>query len=94
MSDYCIQRKISQCNHDVSKGQTNTGNMPHICVGDIGQSGPWSSVLVVILQSTIVRQTHFCAMISVQSGFFFVNHWHFILLVCKDDESNIDKSYH
>ena len=68
MSDYCFEREIFQHNHDVSKGQTNTRNMPHIWVGDIGRSGPWSSARVVVLQSTIVRRTHFCAMISVQSG--------------------------
>ena len=68
VSDYCFEREIFQHNHDVSKGQTNTRNMPHIWVGDIGRSGPWSSARVVVLQSTIVRRTHFCAMISVQSG--------------------------
>ena len=53
--------------------QRKKHRMPHgYGFGDIGRSGPWSSARVVVLQSTIVRRTHCCAMTSAQSGVLFI----------------------
>ena len=82
-----------------SMTQTNDtrNSMPHIWVGDIGRSRPWSSARVVVFaQYQTMRRTHRCARASGTVGGSFVNHRRLFLMesVMTDedgDESNVNE---
>ena len=53
--------------------QTNDtrNSMPHIWVGDIGRSGPWSSARIVVWHGAMTRRAHRCAGVSARSGVLY-----------------------